>query len=73
MKKIVSLAVLLTFATPAVAAPSYLTRDNDGGYRVTYDYTDKAKTGWYVGARADLNFWTWKNNYSSGSNFLGAQ
>ena len=37
------MAVLLAFATPAVAAPSYLTRTSDGGYRVTYDYTDKAK------------------------------
>ena len=64
MKKLVSLAVLLAFATPAVAAPSYLTRTSDGGYRVTYDYTDKAKTGWYVGGRADLNFWNWKNKYS---------
>ncbi len=72
MKKYVSLAVLLAFSTPAFAAPSYLTRDGMGGYVVTYDYTDKAKSGWYVGARADLNFWNWTNNYSSGENFLGA-
>ena len=29
MKRYVSLAVLLAFATPAVAAPSYLTRMSD--------------------------------------------
>ena len=64
MKRLVSLAVLLGLTMPAVAAPSYLTRDGQGGYVVTYDYTDKAKTGWYIGARADLNFWNWKNKYS---------
>ena len=65
MKKIFSLVALLGLtATGAVAAPSYLTRDANGGYLVTYDYTDKAKTGWYVGARADLNFMNWKNQYS---------
>ena len=37
MKKSVSLAVLLACATPAVAAPSYLTRGADGGYVVTYE------------------------------------
>lgn len=46
------------------AAPSYLTRTADGGYRVTYDYQDKAKTGWYVGARAELGLWNWTNKYS---------
>ncbi len=65
MKKILSVFVLAGFvATGAMAAPSYLTRDNNGGYRVTYDYTDKAKTGWYIGARADLNFMNWENKYS---------
>lgn len=65
MKKILSLFVSLGFGVTAVnAAPSYLTRDGNGGYRVTYDYTDKAKTGWYVGARADLNFLNWENKYS---------
>lgn len=64
MKRLVSLAVLLGLTMPAMAAPSYLTRDGQGGYVVTYDYTDKAKTGWYIGARADLNFWNWKNKYS---------
>ena len=73
MKKLVSLAVLLGLTAPAVAAPSYLTRDENGGYRVTYDYTDKAKTGWYVGARADLNFWTWKNKYHASDNFAAAE
>ena len=73
MKKLVSLAVLLGLTAPAVAAPSYLTRDENGGYRVTYDYTDKAKTGWYIGARADLNFWTWKNKYHASDNFAAAE
>ena len=71
MKRLVSLAVLLACATPAVAAPSYLTRGADGGYVVTYDYTDKAKTGWYIGARADLNFWNWKNEYSTDDGLTG--
>ena len=36
MKKILSVFVLAGFvATGAMAAPSYLTRDNNGGYRVT--------------------------------------
>lgn len=49
----------------AQAAPSYLQRDGKGGYNVTYDYTDKAKTGWYVGGRAELNLMSWNNKYSS--------
>lgn len=57
MKKIVSIAVLAALtATVADAAPSYIARNSDGGYNVTYNYTDKAKTGWYVGARAELSF-----------------
>ncbi len=71
MKRLVSLAVLLGLAMPAVAAPSYLTRDNNGGYVVTYDYTDKAKTGWYVGARAELGFWNWENKYSADDDLTG--
>lgn len=65
MKILFVLGVLFGLtASGAIAAPSYLTRDGKGGYVVTYDYTDKAKTGWYVGARADLNFMNWKNKYS---------
>ena len=71
MKRLVSLAVLLGLAMPAVAAPSYLTRDNNGGYVVTYDYMDKAKTGWYVGARAELGFWNWENKYSADDDLTG--
>ena len=56
MKKIVSLAVLAALTTPAIAAPSYLSRTKDGGYNVTYDYNDKAKSGWYIGGRAELSF-----------------
>jgi len=65
MKKFVSLFVLAAMTTGvANAAPSYIQRDNAGGYNITYDYTDKAKNGWYVGARAELGFWNWKNKYS---------
>lgn len=66
MKKIVSLAVLVALtATAANAAPSHITRNVKGGYDVTYDYKDKAKTGWYVGARASLSLMNWENEYSS--------
>ena len=66
MKKIVSLAVLAALVTTASnAAPSYLTRNKDGGYDVTYDYTDKAKNGWYVGGHVALNLMNWENEYSS--------
>lgn len=66
MKKIVSIAVLAALtATVADAAPSYIARNSDGGYNVTYSYTDKAKTGWYVGARAELSFLNWENKYTS--------
>lgn len=63
MKKIVSLAVLAALTTPAIAAPSYLARTKDGGYNVTYDYNDKAKSGWYIGGRAELSFLNWENEY----------
>ena len=66
MKKIVSLAVLSALTvTAATAAPCHITRNVSGGYDVTYDYYDKAKTGWYVGARASLSFMNWENEYSS--------
>ncbi len=66
MKKIVSLAVLVALtATAANAAPSHIARNVKGGYDVTYDYKDKAKTGWYVGARASLSLMNWENEYSS--------
>lgn len=66
MKKIVSLAVLAALVTTASnAAPSYLTRNKDGGYDVTYDYTDKVKNGWYVGGHVALNLMNWENEYST--------
>lgn len=70
MKKLVSLSVLLgVLATPSFAAvrsatPSHITKDGKGGYDVTYDYKDKAKTGWYVTGRAELSFLNFKNKYS---------
>ena len=66
MKKLLlsSLCVMLG-VSGAFAAPSYLTRVDNGGYKVTYDYTDKAKSGWYVGGRAELSFLNWTNKYSS--------
>lgn len=66
MKNIVSLAVLAALTvTVADAAPSHLTRTKDSGYQVTYNYTEKEKTGWYVGGRAELSFLNWKNKYYS--------
>ena len=66
MKKIVSLAVLAAItATAADAAPSRLVRGNDGSYNVTYDYNDKAKSGWYLGGRVGLSFMSWENEYST--------
>ena len=66
MKKIVSLAVLAALTTTvANAAPSYIKRDAHGGYGVTYDYTDKAKNGWYVGGLVALNLMNWENEYTT--------
>ena len=66
MKKIVSVAVLAALtATAADAAPSYITRNQKGGYDVTYDYTDKAKTGWYIGGRASVSLMNWENDYGT--------
>lgn len=66
MKKVVSIAVLAVLATAgADAAPSYIQRTNNGAYQVTYDYTDKAKTGWYIGGRLALSLMNWENEYST--------
>lgn len=63
MKKLVSLAALVALtATAANAAPSYLERNQDGSFKVTYDYTDRAEAGWwYIGGRLDLNIMNWEN------------
>lgn len=52
-------------ALPAYAAPSHIQYDGWNGYNVTYNYTDKPKSGWYVGGRAELSFLNFKNKYSS--------
>ncbi|MBR5625597.1 MAG: hypothetical protein IKW67_02345 [Alphaproteobacteria bacterium] len=63
MKKLVSLAVLSALTvTAADAAPSHISRGRDGAYKVTYDYTEKAKTGWYVGGRVALGLTSWEND-----------
>ncbi len=73
MKKIVSICLLsLVAVTGADAAPSYLQRNTDGSYNVRYDYTDKAKTGWYVGGRAEMAFLNWENEYSLNGVSIGA-
>jgi opacity protein-like surface antigen len=52
-------------ASAADAAPSRLSRDDYGGYKVTYDYTDKEKSGWYGVIRAQVNFLNFDYKYSS--------
>ena len=67
MKKIVSVLGVMALATTAAnAAPNYLQRGQDGVYKVTYDYTDRAEVGhWYIGGRLDLNIMNWENEYST--------
>ena len=67
MKKLVSVLGVMAIATTAAnAAPNYLQRNSDGGYKVTYDYTDRAEVGkWYIGGRLDLNLLNWENEYST--------
>lgn len=70
MKKLVSIVALMAIATPSFAAskaerPSYLIRTMNGGQDVTYSYADKVKSGWYGSVRAELNFLSWKNKYST--------
>ena len=65
MKKIVSFGIIAMLTSAGfAAAPSHITRNSDGGYDVTYDYKDKAKTGWYAGARAELNFMNWEYKFT---------
>lgn len=66
MKKLVSVCLLSAMTLSAAhAAPGYLTRNNDGSFNVTYNYTDKAKSGWYLGGRASLSLLNWTNKYNS--------
>lgn len=75
MKRLVSLSAVMAFiampafAAPRNATPSHITKDGNGGYDVTYNYKDKAKTGWYLTGRAELSFLNFKNKYSSASEF----
>ena len=77
MKKIVSIIALCAVVGPAFAEskparPSYLTRNANGSYDVTYSYTDKAKSGWYGSLRAELAFLNFKNKYYKEGEYLGA-
>lgn len=66
MKKFLGCAFLGMLATVAAdAAPSYIQRTGAGAYNVTYDYMDKAKSGWYVGGHLSLNMMNWENEYST--------
>lgn len=65
MKKVLGYAFMGIMATVAAnAAPSYIQRTGAGAYNVTYDYTDKAKSGWYIGGHLSLNMMNWENEYS---------
>jgi len=78
MKKLVLILAILaitpSFAATKAARPSYLTRNGNGAYEVTYNYTDKEKSGWYGVIRAEMNFLNWENKYSTTGNVsdLGA-
>ncbi len=75
MKKLVSIAALAVFAIGgANAAPSHLTRTNDGSYKVTYDYTDRGDAGWwYMGGRFDMNLMSWTNKSSTSAPTLAGE
>ena len=64
MKKIISLIAVCAATMPAYAVPHMVRRDSDS-YNVTYDYRDKAKTGWYLTGHADLSLLNFTNKYSS--------
>lgn len=67
MKHLLHILVASAVLVPAsaVAAPTYLQRDDMGGYRVTYDYADHPKSGWYIGGNAGLSLLSWENKYNS--------
>ncbi|MEE1110849.1 MAG: hypothetical protein UIH99_01410, partial [Alphaproteobacteria bacterium] len=72
MKKVLGYAFMGIMATVAAnAAPSYIQRTGAGAYNVTYDYTDKAKSGWYIGGRLSLNMMNWENEYSAVVSSIG--
>jgi len=71
MKQLVSGLILLGLTiSVADARPGYVRPDEYGGYRVTYNYTDKQKTGWYATVRAEMNLLNWTNEYDT--NYGGA-
>lgn len=63
----VLVAAAVVAPASAFAAPSYLQRDGMGGYRVTYDYADHPKTGWYIGGNAGLSLLSWENKMNATS------
>ena len=74
MKKLLSTSMIMGLVVlPAFGAgkmvPSHIAKDGRGGYDVTYSYKDKAKTGWYATARAELSLLNFKNKYSSDENW----
>ena len=70
MKKLVSLVAVLVTVAPAFGAtsnarPQSLKKVSSNGYDVTYSYKDKAKSGWYGVARAELSFLSFENKYTT--------
>ena len=60
MKKIISIIAICAATSSAYAAPQLVRRSSGDGYNVTYDYTDKAKSGGYITARAGLSLLNFK-------------
>lgn len=71
MKKIISFIAICAATTSAYAAPQLVRRSSNNAYRVTYDYTDKAKNGWYMTGRVGVSFLNFKNKYSESGVNIG--
>ncbi|MDR1338252.1 MAG: hypothetical protein LBJ73_04475 [Rickettsiales bacterium] len=66
MNKIISALLLVGLTvSAATAAPRYVKRDGAQGYNVTYDYTDKEKSGWYASIHAQLSLLNFEYKYFS--------